>query len=155
MKRSRAYKGYSSIYSIEILNSFNSELPLQGTEFAIRNKIIDLLAELRSFKLVKKLVLEFRKIENEHNTIFSIFYSNSKAETIINESDIDDVLESVYSIIISSILKSLEKGSSWITDFFIDHNINISKGNPLAVSSYTKLPKELDHRRKVWSVCKI
>ena len=30
----------------------------------------------------------------------------------------------------------------------IDHNINISKYNPLAGSIYIKLPKELDHPRK-------
>ena len=30
----------------------------------------------------------------------------------------------------------------------MDHNINISKYNPLVGSSYNKLPKELDHPRK-------
>ena len=39
-------------------------------------------------------------------------------------------------------------GSGWITDSVIDHIINISKYNLLADSSYTKLPKELDHLRK-------
>ena len=45
--------------------------------------------------------------------------------------------------------KSLGKGSGWITDSVLDHNINCSKNNPLAGSSYTKLPKELDHPRQV------
>ena len=36
----------------------------------------------------------------------------------------------------------------WIIDSVIDHNINISKYNPLAGSSYIKLPKEFDHPRK-------
>ena len=40
----------------------------------------------------------------------------------------------------------LQKG--WIVDSIIDHNINISKYNPLAGSSYIKLPRELDHPRK-------
>ena len=44
--------------------------------------------------------------------------------------------------------KSLEKGSGWITDIVLDHNINISKYSPLVGSSYTKLPKELDHLMK-------
>ena len=39
--------------------------------------------------------------------------------------------------------KSLGKGSRWIIDSVIDHTINISKYNPLAGSSYIKLPKEL------------
>ena len=43
---------------------------------------------------------------------------------------------------------SLGKGSGWIIDSVIDHIINISKYNPLAGSSYIKLPKELDNPRK-------
>ena len=49
-----------------------------------------------------------------------------------------------------NIRKSLGKGSCWITDSAIDHSISISKYNPLAGSSYIKLPKELDHPRKAF-----
>ena len=34
-------------------------------------------------------------------------------------------------------------------DLIIDHTISISKYNPLAGSSYIKIPKELDHPRKI------
>ena len=44
--------------------------------------------------------------------------------------------------------KSLGKGSGWIKDSVIDHNINISKYNPLDGSSYIKLPNELSHPKK-------
>ena len=37
----------------------------------------------------------------------SIFYSNSKPGAIINESDIDNVFESIYGAIISKTQKSL------------------------------------------------
>ena len=37
------------------------------------------------------LVLVFKKIENGDKTKFDNFYLSSKAEIIINESDIDDV----------------------------------------------------------------
>ena len=78
-----------------------------------------------------------------------IFYSHSKAETIISESDIDDnVFKSIYTTVTSNIQKYLGKGSGWITDSVIDHNINISKYNPFASSSYINLPKKLDHPRK-------
>ena len=89
-----------------------------------------------------------KKIENEDKTKYDTLYSHSKAETVINESDIDDVFESIYTITISSIQKSLGKGSGWVIDSVIQHNISIPKYNPLAGSSYIKLPKELDHRRK-------
>ena len=71
-----------------------------------------------------------------------VFYSNSKAEIIINESDIDDVFQLIYTTVISNIPKSLGKDSGWIVDSLIDHNISVSKYNPLAGSSYIRLPKE-------------
>ena len=74
---------------------------------------------------------------------------NSKAEIIVNESDIDDIFESIYSTIISSLEKSLEIGSSWIIDSVLDHIINILRYNPLAGSSYMKLLKELNHLKNV------
>ena len=45
-------------------------------------------------------------------------------------------------------LQKTHKCSGQIIDSAIDHAISISKYNPLAGSSYIKLPKELDHPRK-------
>ena len=45
--------------------------------------------------------------------------------------------------------KYLGKGLGWILDSFIDHDINISKYNPLASSNYLKLPKETDHPKVI------
>ena len=98
------------------------------------------MTKLKGFKFLT--TLEFKKIESDDKAIYSPFYSNSKAETVINESDINDVLESIYGTIISSIQKSLGNGSVWIIDSVIDDNINISKYKPLAGSSYIKLPPQ-------------
>ena len=73
---------------------------------------------------------------------------NSKAEKIINESDIDDVFKSIYNTVTSNIGKSLGKDLGWIINSFIDHNINNSKYTPSAGGSYIKIQKELDHPRK-------
>ena len=43
--------------------------------------------------------------------MYGTFYSHSKEETIINERDIDDVFETIYTTILSNILKVLEKDS--------------------------------------------
>ena len=94
------------------------------------------------------LVLVFKKTENEDKTKYDNFYSSSKAEIIINEGDVDDVFQSFYTTVITNIQKYLGKRSAWIIDSVIDHSISISKYNPLAGSSYIKLPKELDHPRK-------
>ena len=64
------------------------------------------MTELRGFKFVTTLVLVFKKIESEDKTKYDTFCSNSKAEIFINESNIDDVFESIYTTIISNIQKS-------------------------------------------------
>ena len=46
--------------------------------------------------------------------------------------------------------KLLGIGLGWITDSVIDQNIYILKCNSSAGSSYIKLPKELDHPKKVF-----
>ena len=76
------------------------------------------------------LVLEIKKIESDDETTFSTCYLPSNAETIINGSDIDDVLESIYIEIVSNIQKSHGRGSSWIIDSVVDYTINISKCQP-------------------------
>ena len=58
------------------------------------------------------------------------------------------MFKSIYTTIITNIQKSLGKDSGWITDSVIDHTVSILKYNPLARSSYIKLPKELNHSRK-------
>ena len=53
------------------------------------------------------LVLVFKKIENEDKTKYNHFYSSSKTEIIIIESDNDDVFQSIYTTIITNIENSL------------------------------------------------
>ena len=93
-------------------------------------------------------ILVFKEIESEDKTKFDNFYSSLKADVIINESDIDDGFQSIYTTIITNIQKSLGKGSSWIIDSVTGYTISISKYKPLAGSSYIKLLKKLDHKRK-------
>ena len=129
-KRSHTYKGYSSTYNVEIVNSFNSELQLKDNKSAIRNKLNALLTELKVFKFVKILFLKFRKIENDYETKHLLL----KAEHII-ETDIDNIFGSICSIIIQNLQKLRGNGSNWITDSVIDPTINISKYKPLSRSS--------------------
>ena len=53
------------------------------------------------------------------------FYSSSKAQIIIIESDIDDVLQSIYNKTITDIQKSSGKSSGWIIDSVINRAISI------------------------------
>ena len=91
-----------------------------------------------------KLVLVSKKIEIEDKRKCDNSYASSKAEIIINESHIDDVFQPIHTIIITGIQISLGKVQAGL----LTQYISISKYNPLAASSYIKLPKELDHSRK-------
>ena len=61
------------------------------------------MIKLKGFQFVTTLDLELKKMEKDDETIYYNFYSNSKAETFINDSVIDDVFESNYVTIISNI----------------------------------------------------
>ena len=67
------------------------------------------MTELREFKFVTK---RFKKIESDDKIKYDTFYSNSKAEIIINESDIDDLYQSICTTLTSNIQKYLGKGST-------------------------------------------
>ena len=73
-----------------------------------------------------------KKTEREDKTNYDNFYSSSEPEIIINESDIDDVFQSIFTKVIRNIQNSLGKDSGRIIDSVIDHTISISKYNPLA-----------------------
>ena len=63
------------------------------------------MPQLRGFKFVRTLVLVFTKNDSEDKTKYDTFYSHSKAETIINESDIDGVFKLNNITVISNIQK--------------------------------------------------
>ena len=69
------------------------------------------------------LFLVFKKIESKDNTKCDIFYSTSKAEIIIDESEIENAFKSIYITVTTNIQKYLEKCSGWIIVSFINHNI--------------------------------
>ena len=128
-KHTHAFKGYASSYNFDILNYFNPELQLKDTESGIRNRLIEILTELKSFKLMTTLVMEFKKkkkIESDDATKYSTFYPTSKAETVINESNIDDAFGSIYTTIISNIQKCLGKDLVLIIDSVVRYTSNIS-----------------------------
>lgn len=90
---------FMHILNVEILSSFNPELHLKNTEASIKNKLKDLLNGLRVFKYFITLVEKLKKTINKNETKYRIFYSNSKAKTIIYNTDIDSAFESIYSMI--------------------------------------------------------
>ena len=75
------------------MNSFYSELQIKDIEFATRNNLVDLLTELKRFKFVTSLVLGLKKNKKMMMRQSIKRFIRTLTETIINESDIDDVFE--------------------------------------------------------------
>ena len=105
------------------------------------------MTELTGFQFVTTLVVDFDKSENNDATKYTTFSCNSKAETIINETNIGDVISINLYCNYFKHTKISWKVLLWIIVSVVSH-VNISKYNPLAGSSYIKLPKKLNHPRK-------
>ena len=65
----------ASSYNVDNLNPFNPELEHKDTASVIRNKLTDLLTELRGFTFLKTLVIE---LKSDDEAKYTTFYSNSK-----------------------------------------------------------------------------
>ena len=98
-KRGHAFQGYSSTYNVEIFISFNHELRLKDIESEIKSKLIHLLPVSKGFQSVVTLVLVCKKIESDDKTKYDNFYLISNAKILTNESDIDDMFQSICTII--------------------------------------------------------
>ena len=56
--------------------------------------------------------------------------------------------QSILQLYQAYFIKALGKDSMLLIQWLIDHNLGITKYNPLAGSIYIELPKELNHPRK-------
>ena len=101
-KRSHYFEGYASSYNVEILILFNPEL--KDTISLIKNKLIDLLPELKGFKFMATLATWHHVMFSSGKTLYSTFYSNSKAKINTN-----DVFKSISSTVMSNIQKFLPR----------------------------------------------
>ena len=85
LMQSNSSDKYVYRFSIEILNLFDPELQLINTKPMIKNKLKELLSDLKKFKVQKILVSDYKKRNNR-----KIFHSSAKL--IASDSDIDKEL---------------------------------------------------------------
>ena len=83
-------------YNVKILNIFDPELQLINTKPIIKNKLKELLSELKKFKVQTILVLQYRK--RNYRKIFDWIF-----KLIVNDSDIDEVFMSMHQSIMRKI----------------------------------------------------
>ena len=82
--------------NVKILNLFYPELQLSNTKPMIKNKLRELLSELKNFKAQTILILGFKKRNGR-----KIFHSSIKL--IVSDSDIDGAFISIHQSIMTKI----------------------------------------------------
>ena len=76
-------------YNVEIFNIFDPEIQLINTKPVIKNKLKELLSELKKFKVQAILLLDYKKRND-----CKIFHSSAKP--IASDSDIDEAFKYMY-----------------------------------------------------------
>ena len=103
--------------SDEILNLFDPELQLINTKSMIKNKLKELLSEIKKFKVEAILILDYKKRND-----FKVFHSRTKL--IASDSDIDKAFKSMHQSIMTKIKNYSCK--DWILlEIIIKHSIKI------------------------------
>ena len=105
------------IVNVEILNIFYLKLQLINTKSMIKNKLKELISELKKFKVQTILVLDYKKRNNR-----KIFHSS--VTQIASVSDIDEAFKCMHQSIMTKIRNYACK--NWIVlDVIIKHSIKI------------------------------
>ena len=108
---------YVHHYYIEILNLFDPELRLINTKLMIKNKLKELLSELKKFRVQIILVLEYKKRND-----CKIFHLSTKL--IASDSDIIEAFISMHQSIMTKIKNYASE--DWIVlDIIIKYSIKI------------------------------
>ena len=101
---------------------------------------------MKGFKYVETLEVTFEKMSDD-NIINKTAYFNSNVDTITNN-EISESLKYSQERILNIISIWISEGSGWTIKSVDNHYINIVKYNPIKLSSYIELPKELKNSSK-------
>ena len=141
MEKSKALKGYTKLYE----NHYKKQL--QKTRLAISRFFEKILNQNKGFKFVETIVVNFEKLKNGEPEEQMVYF-NSKAQIIMNISDIKPNLEMSQEKIMNDVAEWLKEGSGWTTDGVLEHYFNLVNYKPLEGKSYIPLPKELQNSLK-------
>ena len=143
----KALKGYTKSYEISIKNNKDTLAQMQNTRKAIEHRVITLLNEMKGLKYVEILKVTFGK-NSDDEIVEKTAYFNSTPQTIINQMEIADSLQSSKQQILNKIAQWISEGSGWTIKSVDSHYLNIVKYKPLKGSSYIQLPYELRNSKK-------
>ena len=143
----KALKGYAKSFEIGIKNNKDPLEQLQNTQKAVEYHIVKMLTSMKGLKFVETLRVTFKKMVKDE-TEYKTAYFNSKPQTIINNVEIPEALQSSKQQILNMIAQWVSEGSGWTIQSVDNHYLNIVQYQPMKDSSYIKLPQELRNGKK-------
>ena len=143
----KALKGYTKSFEIGIKNNKDPLAKMQNIRKAIEHSVISLLDEMKGLKYVETVKVTFNKI-SDGEIVEKSAYFNSKAQTIINHTEINEALQMSKQNILNLISQWISEGSGWTIQSVDSHYLNIAKYEPMKGSSYIQLPNELRNSAK-------
>ena len=142
----QALPGFTKSFDIELRDNKDPLVQLQESRKAIEYLFNDQLKMTKGFKYVETLQVKFTKLSNDRKTEKNGFF-NSKADLILNNTDIQSSLEISKQHILNLISQWVSEGSGWTVQSIESHNINIANYSPLKGSSFIELPPEINRSK--------
>ena len=146
-QKDKALKGYTKSFEIGIKNNKDPLAQMQNTRKAIEQRAINLLDEIKGLKYVETVKVTFNKI-SDGEIVEKSAYFNSKVQTIINNTEINEALQMSKQNLLNQISQWISEGSGWTIQSVDSHYLNIVKYKPMKGSSYIQLPSELGNCAK-------
>ena len=138
----QALEGYTKSFNIELRDNKDPLVQLQESRKAIEYLFNNQLKIFKGFKYVETLQVKFVKFSNGQKTEKNGFF-NSKADLILNNTDIQASLQISKQHILNIISQWVSEGSGWTVESIESHHLNIANYSPLKGSSYIELPPEI------------
>ena len=146
-QKEKALRGFTRSYEISLINRQDPLIQLQNTRLLIKNNLLKVLKEMKGLKFNEVLKITFEKQKGDE-LIEEKPYFNTKKQTLTNDVEITNFLETTQQQIVNKIERWISKGSAWIIKSVDGHFINVVRYRPLRGSSYIPLPKELQNPAK-------
>ena len=120
---------------------------MQNNRKVIEFHLNNVLSSMKGFKFVETLQVTFMKFSSG-GIVTKTAYFNSKAQTIINHTEIHGALQMSKQTILNKIAQWISEGSGWTIQSIDNHYLNVVKYKPMNGSSYIQLPTELRNSAK-------
>ena len=150
-KMQQALEGYTKSFNIDLRDNKDPLVQLQKSRKDIEYLFNNQLKIFKGFKYVETLQVKFVKFSNGQKTEKNGFF-NSKADLILNNTDIQASLQISKQHILNIISQWVSEGSGWTVESIESHHLNIANYSPLKGSSYIDLPPEIKNPKSLINI---